>query len=170
MLSAVLLTIFPFAMIYAASSDLVSMTIANRVSLGLIAGFVLVAALSGMALPMIGLHLAVGFGCLAVTFTLFAMGWIGGGDAKLLAATAVWFGPTLDLANYVLLGAVYGGLLTVGLLVTRVFFVPVTGVDFIDRLLEPTTGVPYGIALGAAGLTVYSESAWMTLALTALGS
>ena len=58
-------------------------------------------------------------------------------------------------------------LLTVGLLLSRSVFVPATGIDFIDRLLEPETGVPYGIALGAAGLVVYSGSFWMDAALGA---
>ena len=85
-------------------------------------------------------------------------------DAKLLAATAVWFGPTPMLLEYILFASIYGGLLTIGLLTIRAFLQPVTGVAFIDRLLERETGIPYGIALGLAGLTVYSGSVWIDIA------
>jgi len=165
MLTVAILTLFPFAMIYAASSDLVSMTIANRVSATLVLGFLAIALLLGMPFGQIALHLGVGLICLAVTFGLFAAGWIGGGDAKLMAVTAMWFGPSADLIEYLLLGSIFGGFLTLGLLLSRVVFAPVTGVDFIDRLLQRDTGIPYGIALGAAGLTVYSDSVWMDIAL-----
>src|SRR5690606_39645795 len=68
-------------------SDALSMTIANRVSILLLATFVVLALLTGMALPEIGMHLLAGVAVLAVTFVLFALGGMGGGDAKLIAAT-----------------------------------------------------------------------------------
>ena len=165
---AFLAIFFPFLMIYAASSDLVSMTIANRVSVLLVVGFLVASAIVGLAPAQIVLHLGAGFGCLAVTFAMFSFGWMGGGDAKLSAATALWFGPSQLISEYVLLGAIYGGVLTLALLTLRARLQPVTGVDFVDRLLERETGIPYGIALGAAGLTVYSNSFWMDLAISRL--
>jgi Flp pilus assembly protein protease CpaA len=50
--------------------------------------------------------------CLAVTFAMFAVGGMGGGDAKLLAATAVWMGMSMELMQYVFYGAMIGGVLT----------------------------------------------------------
>lgn len=170
MLNLAILIIFPFAMVYAACSDLVSMTIANRVSIGLVAIFPVIALAMGLPLSDIGLHFGIALLCLLVTFGFFAAGWMGGGDAKLLAATALWFGPSADLIEYLLLGTIYGGILTLGLLLSRVMLAPVTGVFFIDRLLDRDTGIPYGIALGGAGLTVYSNGAWMETALRGLAS
>ncbi|MEF2551892.1 prepilin peptidase [Aurantimonas sp. A2-1-M11] len=164
MTALAILVIFPFAMLYAAASDLVSMTISNRVSILLALAFPVVAYAAGMAPGAIGAHLGVGLVCLTVAFGMFAAGWMGGGDAKLLAATAVWFGPTTALLEYFLFTSIYGGLLTVGLLTVRNFVQPVTGVDFVDRLLDGETGIPYGIALGLAGLTVYSGSVWIDIA------
>ena len=46
---AIRLTLFPAMMAFAASSDLFTMTIANRVSLALIGGFALLALLTGMS-------------------------------------------------------------------------------------------------------------------------
>ncbi|MBC8129292.1 MAG: prepilin peptidase [Rhizobiaceae bacterium] len=165
MISAALLVVFPFAMAYAAFSDLVSMTIANRVSGVLVLAFAGLALAVGTPVETIGLHFLVGSAVLAVGIGCFAAGWMGGGDAKLMAATALWFGPTMDLLDYMLIGSIYGGLLTLGLLMIRGQILPVTGIDFVDHLLEETTGIPYGIGLGAAGLTVYSSSDWVDIAV-----
>ena len=93
MLELVVLLLFPLLMAYSAVSDLLTMTIANWISLVLVGAFVVLATVAGMpALQLITNHLACGFAVLVLTFTLFAFGWIGGGDAKLAAATAVWLG------------------------------------------------------------------------------
>src|SRR3954467_15979189 len=84
-----LLVLFPFLMAYAAASDLLTMLIPNRISLALVAGFALMAATGPMSWLDIGLHVGAAALVLTVTFTLFALGVIGGGDAKLAAATAL---------------------------------------------------------------------------------
>ena len=89
---AIRLLLFPALMAFAASSDLFTMTISNRLSLALAGGFVLLAAASGLAWPAVGMHLAAAALVLVVSFVMFTRGWIGGGDAKLAAATALWFG------------------------------------------------------------------------------
>src|ERR1700674_5223480 len=86
------LGLFPAAMAFAAASDLITMTISNRLSLALCAAFFLVAAAVGMPLADIGRHVLASLVVLAVAFAFFARGWIGGGDAKLAAATALWLG------------------------------------------------------------------------------
>ncbi|KAB0682999.1 peptidase [Aureimonas leprariae] len=152
-------------MAFAAASDLVTMTIANRVPIVLAVSFLALAFATGMPPAVIGLHFVVGLAALLVTFGCFAAGWMGGGDAKLVAATALWLGPTEAMTQYLLLGALLGGALTLGLLSLRSVLQPVTTIDFVDRLLEEKTGIPYGIALGFAGLAAYSQSAWIDLAV-----
>lgn len=164
MLVAALLIIFPFAMIYATLSDIVSMTISNRIPVILTVAFVGLGLALNMPVLEIFTHLGIGIVCLAVTFGFFAAGWMGGGDAKLIAATALWFGPSQTLLEYLVTGSVYGGFLTLGLMAARVYAVP-TGIDFVDHLLDQKTGIPYGVALGAAGLTCYSSSTWIEFAL-----
>src|SRR2546423_15682661 len=95
---AIRLLLFPALMAFAASSDLLTMTISNRVSLLLVGGFFVLAVWSGMPLADIGMHVAAALAVLVVTFTFFARGWIGGGDAKLPAPTAPWprFDPLLN--------------------------------------------------------------------------
>lgn len=160
MVEALVLVVFPFCMAYAAISDMITMTIANRVSLLLVAAFLVVAPLAGMPLGLIGFHLLAGVIVLGVTFTLFALGTMGGGDAKLLAATAVWMGLGISLAEYVVIGAVFGGGLTLLILVYRNSPISdVTG-NFIllRKFSDRRLGIPYGVALGLAGLVVFPTS------------
>src|SRR5205814_6505899 len=109
------LLLFPALMAFAAASDLITMTISNRVSLALAAGFLVLAVASGMALQDLLMHLAAGATVLAVAFGCFAMGWVGGGDAKVAAAAALWFGFG-HLMNYLLYASLFGGALTLLLL------------------------------------------------------
>ncbi len=170
MLEAAILVIFPFCMLHAALSDMVSMTIANRVSLLLTGAFVVLAPLTGMDLANFGWHLAAGGLVLAVTFALFAAGGMGGGDAKLLASTALWMGFSFQLLQYLVYGAMLGGMLTLAILYFRKS--PVSWFAGENLLLrhfaDQKAGVPYGVALGAAGLIVYPETALMQWAFERL--
>ncbi|PHP69074.1 peptidase [Zhengella mangrovi] len=169
MLEAAILVIFPFCMVFAAISDMLSMTIANRVTLLLIAGFAVIAPLTGMPWTDFGLHFLLAALVLAITYVLFALGQMGGGDAKLLTGTVLWFGFTMQTANYLLYAAFLGGMLTLAILMLRSSSVAVFAgrVDFLRRIADPKEGIPYGIALGVAGLAVFPES---TLGAWALAS
>jgi prepilin peptidase CpaA len=160
---AIKLTLFPAMMAFAASSDLFTMTIANRVSLILIGGFGLLAVMTGMSATDMLLHVGAGASVLVVAFTLFTFGWIGGGDAKLAAATALWFGFN-HLFDYLIYSSILGGVLTLLLIQFRMFPLPqvLVGRDWIERLHRRGGGIPYGIALAAAALLVYPHTEWMT--------
>ncbi len=159
------LLLFPALMAFAASSDLFTMTISNRLSLALTAGFFLLALISGMTLPVLGMHLAAAALVLVVAFIFFARGWIGGGDAKLVAATALWFGFG-HLLDYLIWASLFGGALTLLLLQFRRLDLPqvLARQKWIERLHDAGAGVPYGIALAAAALIVYPTTPWMTAA------
>jgi prepilin peptidase CpaA len=138
------------------------MTISNRVSLVLVAGFFALAFWSGMNLDAVISHVGAGFAVLAVTFVFFARGWIGGGDAKLAAATALWLGFDHLLA-YLLYASIFGGLLTLAIIRFRLMPLPdaLAKQEWIRRLHRLDGGVPYGIALAAAALLIYPDTAWM---------
>ncbi len=158
---------FPFAFAYAAATDLLTMTISNRITLSLAAGFVPMALLAGMPLEAFGLHLAAGGAMLALTFLLFAMGWIGGGDAKLAAVAALWLGWSPQTIEFVGLASLFGGALTLAILGFRQVPLPAFAFrsPWILRLHDADTGIPYGIALAAGALAVYPRSIWMTALL-----
>ena len=161
---AIKLLLFPALMAFAASSDLFTMTISNRVSLILVAGFFVLAFWSGMSVNDMLFHVGAAMAVLAVTIVFFAFNWIGGGDAKLAAATALWLGFD-HLMAYLLYASIFGGVLT--LLILRFRFMPLpkalAGQEWAKRLHRLDGGVPYGIALAAAALLIYPDTALMKL-------
>jgi prepilin peptidase CpaA len=160
---AIRLLLFPALIAFAASSDLLTMTISNRISLALAGGFVALAALNGLSLHDIAMHIGAGALVLAAGFTCCAFGWIGGGDAKLAAATALWFGFSY-LLDYLVYASLFGGALTLLLIQFRLLPLPapLARHQWIMRLHEKGGGVPYGIALAAAALVVYPKTGWMS--------
>ncbi len=163
LIEAVRLTLFPAMMAFAASSDLLTMTIANRVSLILIAGFAALALLSGLGGAELLSHVGAAAAVLGVAFVCFACGWIGGGDAKLAAATALWLGFG-NLFSYLVYASLLGGALTLLIVQFRTMPLPrlLAGREWAERLHSQGAGVPYGVALAAAALLVYPQTEWMT--------
>jgi prepilin peptidase CpaA len=156
------LLLFPALMAFAASSDLLTMTISNRLSLALAGGFFLLTVMTGMSLSAVGMHLAAGAVVLVLAFGCFSQGWIGGGDAKLAAATALWLGFD-HLLDYLIYASLFGGALSLAILQFRKLPLPavLARQKWIQRLHETGGGVPYGIALAAAALVVYPKTGWM---------
>ena len=156
------LLLFPALMAFAAASDLFTMTISNRVSLALVAGFLALAILSGMGLSEILSHLGAGATVLAVSFACFTMGWVGGGDAKLVAGAALWFGFS-HLLDYLVYASLFGGALTLLLLQLRQWPLPYprAGQAWLLKLHAKESGIPYGIALAIGALVVYPETDWI---------
>jgi prepilin peptidase CpaA len=139
------------------------MTISNRVSMALAVLFVVMAVACGLPGTVIMWHLVSGAAMLVLTFGLFARGWIGGGDAKLAAATAIWLGFD-HLGDYALSAGALGGLLTLMIILLRKWPLPsaLLARQWVARLYAPSTGIPYGIALASAGLMLYPETAiWL---------
>ena len=151
---------FPALVIVAALKDTVSYTIPNWVSLALIAAFPLAALAVGLPLPVAGVHLAVGAVALVAGMGMFAAGWIGGGDAKLFAAAALWLGLPAAL-TYLAVTGLAGGALAVGLLALRSGYVrpyALNGPPWFARLAEPGENVPYGLAIAIGALAAFPLS------------
>jgi prepilin peptidase CpaA len=156
------LLLFPALMAFAAASDLFTMTISNRVSLALAVGFLALALLSGMGPYDILSHVGAGAAVLAVAFACFAMGWMGGGDAKVAASVALWFGFGY-LLDYLLYASLFGGALTLLLLQFRQWPLPyaLCSQPWLVRLHAKESGIPYGIALAIGALMIYPETEWI---------
>jgi len=151
--------IFPALAIVAALKDATSFTIPNWISLTLIAAFAPVALLCGVALHDLGLALGVGLIALLAGMVMFALGWIGGGDAKLLAASALWIGWPAVLP-FVLITALCGGALALGLLGLRSIWLrplAVRGPAWVGRLATPDAAAPYGVAICAGALATFPD-------------
>ena len=156
---------FPGLVAYAACSDLFTMRISNRLSAALTIGFIGMALVSGLSMPEIGSHAGAGALVFVICFGLFTQGWIGGGDAKLAAAVSLWLGFDY-LLTYFIYVSLFGGVLTVIMLRFRGNPLPLYLAQkaWVQRLHEPSEGVPYGIALAAAALVIYPQIGWMPTA------
>jgi prepilin peptidase CpaA len=156
------LLLFPALMAFAAASDLFTMTISNRVSLALVAGFLMLALLSGMGLHDMLSHIGAGAAVLVIAFACFTMGWVGGGDAKVAAGAALWFGFG-HLMSYLVYASLFGGALTLLLLQFRQWPLPysLAGQAWLLKLHAKESGIPYGIALAIGALMIYPDTEWI---------
>ena len=170
MTQAIIFVVFPLCLAVAACSDFLTMLIPNRVSAILLAAFVVVAPLAGLGLTEIALHLGAGLVVFSVCFALFALNVMGGGDAKLLTASAVWFGMSLSLVEYLVYVSFFGGLLTLAILGLRANTTAIlaSGLPVPDHLLRAKK-VPYGIAIGLGAFVAYPSSPLMLAALGQAG-
>jgi prepilin peptidase CpaA len=160
-----LFVVFPLCAAYGAISDMMTMTIPNWLVGVMVGFFLLLAPLSGMDLSVFALHWAAAIVLLVVAFACFAMGWIGGGDAKFAAAIVLWLGPQA-MIEFLVFAALFGGALTLAVLSFRARLLPAFALrqHWLMRLHDPKAGVPYGVALAAAALVVYPDTLWLGLA------
>ncbi len=158
----------PALLLAAAGWDIASYTIPNFLALALLGAFALFAMASSMAPAIVGWHLLAGFIGLVAGFILFALGYVGGGDAKLFACVALWFGLR-DLGEYALFAAVFGGMLTLGLLSFRKIPLPsILGrQSWLMRLHDEKAGIPYGAALAAGAFALLPYTDVFRLGMTA---
>ena len=171
-LTLIILGLFASLLLAAALFDLFSYTIPNRLTgsmLALFAVFLVASAMSGHSLGWfaIELHLLAGLIALAAGMTLFAPGWIGGGDAKFFAVVCLWLGWH-EMLEYALVASLMGGALTVAILGLRSIPLPATVAvqPWMARLADSRAGVPYGVALGLAALRIVPDSDLVHLALS----
>jgi prepilin peptidase CpaA len=153
------LLVLPALMLVAAWTDATRYTIPNWVSLALMLAFAPAAFIAGAPLAEIGISYLVGLAVLAIGIALWAPGFIGGGDAKLLAAGAVWFGWPLVL-TFVLVSCLAGGVLALFLLVARQVApqLPITRRLAVESPLAPGKPVPYAIAIAAGAFLTLPSS------------
>ena len=109
-------------------------------------------------------HVGAGALVLVVSFGFFARGWIGGGDAKLAAATAIWLGFGY-LMNYLVYASLLGGALT--FLLSSSAWCRCRGCSLVSSgrsgCIAQGGDIPYGIALAGAALLIYPETPWMKI-------
>jgi len=158
-LDQILFFVFFAIVIFAALSDLSRFRIPNAVSLALVLLFPLHVLASPVHVDWVG-SLAVAGVVFLAGFALFASGLVGGGDVKLLAATALWAGQALVLPQLAVM-AIAGGVLSVVILLlqfARRFLAGGLVGLLVPDLNAAAPKVPYGLAIAAgagyAGLKV----------------
>lgn len=169
MVVAAIFLILPLCLSFAAINDLFSMTIPNVITVVLLLSFALIAPFTGMDLQTFGLSLAGGILVFMACFTLFAANVMGGGDAKLLTGAAVWYGFNISLIEFLLAVTLFGGVLTVGILLLRARSqeIMAIGIPIPDSLMVAQK-IPYGVGIAAAGLLTYGETPLVKAAIASL--
>ncbi|BAV65949.1 A24 family peptidase [Sphingobium cloacae] len=128
-------------LIVAAVTDLRSRIISNRLNLAVAALAPIWWVASGMAVwPDMAAQLLTAAIVFAIFAGLFSLGWMGGGDVKLLGALALWF-PWQGVMSLIILMAVLGGLVTVATVIHH---------RMTKRLGQPE--IPYGVAISLSAL------------------
>jgi prepilin peptidase CpaA len=155
--------VFAFTMVYAGITDLTTMKIRNSLVLLFLLAYAVLAPALGFAVYDIGWSAAVAAGVLVFTFGCFTFGWIGGGDAKLAAVIALWFGVD-HTPIYLVYTALLGGALSLLILQFRSMTLPtfLPNNSWIARLHLQGSGIPYGVAMASAALVVFPQTRWMT--------
>jgi prepilin peptidase CpaA len=108
----------------------------------------------------VGISFAVAFAVLLLAIGMFALGWIGGGDAKLMAASALWVGLR-GLAPFALYTGLAGGALALILVAMRSAWLrPLAeaGPAWARRLATPGESAPYGVAIAIGALAAFAAN------------
>ncbi|THV24073.1 A24 family peptidase [Peteryoungia ipomoeae] len=170
-MSTAVLLVLPIALVLAALTDFLEMKIPNAIPVLMIVSFLFAAPFTGLSLAEFGWNLAAAAIVFFACFALFAINVMGGGDAKLLTATALWFGFNHALFEFLVVTAFFGGILTIFIILLRANWekFAIIGVP-LPRALMSANKVPYGIAIGAAGLMTYPQAPIVVAAIKGLGA
>ena len=170
MIEAAIFVILPLCLAMAAFCDIISMKIPNRIPLILAAAFFVVAPFSGMDLPTFGWSVVAGLAVFAGCFALFALNVMGGGDAKILSAAALWYGFNADLVAFLGFTGIFGGFLALIVLLIRANqnLLLVAPIPIPMHFFKERAGIPYGVAIAVAAFSTFSGTEIFAQALSRL--
>lgn len=141
---------------WAAFSDVRTYTIPNWITVAALALYPAHVLASPAPVNWVG-GITVAAIVLAAGFVLFALRWMGAGDAKLMTAAAIWAGQEL-IVQFLAVVAPVGGILSIVVLVRRAKFVQVETAEGVSADQQSASlmraRVPYGVAVAAGAIFV----------------
>ena len=161
MFELLIFALFPALMIGAGVGDCLTMKIPNWLNGVIGLAFFGAAFYAGMPLEQIGWHLVASAIVLAAGFGLFAFGYIGGGDAKLMAVAALWLGMA-HLLEFFIIMSLAGGLLAIAMKFWWWVRLEseLRGFQRIKSMVKSSIELPYGIAIATGALFAFRHSWW----------
>lgn len=165
MVPLIFLSAFPAALIIAALNDIYEFKIPNWVSIVLFCAYFAAGLGFGAGADILVEGAILACAALVAGFALFALRIVGGGDAKLLAASAPWIGFSA-LPSFLVYVALSGAALSIALLLFR----RMPAMPFYEqapwlmRLHQRPKDIPYGVAIAAGGLLSFSQTPLFQLA------
>ena len=162
-------TVFPVLMIIAGASDLISLRIPNKLTAFIALAALPAAFVAGMPMVELLMHIAAGAALFLLGYGLFSFRLVGGGDAKLMAAAAIWFGWA-GLYQFFMATAMAGGVLALSLLAWSYIRIhaEARNLPLLKRFGMARPPIPYGFAFAIGAIGAYPESWWMRVAQTQL--
>lgn len=157
-----ILSVFPILLVAAGIGDFLTMRIPNWLNGALIVSFFVMIFVAGMPFEIIKWHLAAAGIVLVGGIVLFFTIQFGGGDAKMLAASALWVGwtPLLPFLFYTALAG--GGLAVLAIIWRRLGHESdMRGAVWLRGLFDKQIKIPYGVAIAIGGIITYSETWWV---------
>lgn len=150
-----------FFALWAAVADLRTMEIPNRISVALLACYLVIAPLAGLDWTTIGWSLSAGLIWFVAGVGLMIAGVMGGGDVKVGSALVIWIGWT-DQLHFLFAIGLCGGALALAFLVLRKLPQPAfaNGRPWMLRLLARDEGIPYAVAIAAGTLLALPDTVW----------
>lgn len=148
---------FPASLLWAMLSDLRRFEIPNAIPILLVAAYLLASFVLDVDALVVLRQIGIAAAAVVVGFALFALGVVGGGDVKLVAAVLPWLAP-LQIPQFLVIMALFGGL--VGLVILGLRQLP-PGTILLARpwlrRLRQEGKIPYGLAIGCAGLITFAN-------------
>ena len=153
------------AIAWAAVNDVMWFRIPNVVPIAILALYPAYLLSGGPGFAQLHWALAIAGATFLIGAFMFSRGWMGGGDVKLLAALALWAGPT-HFPTLILVTSVAGGVLAlIGLMPGRASMVSWVALNFRIALALPEAPrsasgrrtIPYGVAIAIGGLFMCAE-------------
>jgi prepilin peptidase CpaA len=162
MINFLSISLFPVLMIIAGAGDALSLRIPNWLTLFIAGSFFPLAWATGMPLDVFGLHVLTGVAFFVVGFLLFSFGLFGGGDAKLLAAAALWFG-TAQALPFLVFTIFAGGILAILVGIWSMISMDweIHEIKWTTKLRTLRPNVPYGYAFAIGAILAFPQSWWM---------
>ncbi len=159
MAAVLIIVMLPLSLILAAATDLLTMKIPNRIPLVLLLSFLLLVPFTSLTWSEIGTSFIAALLVFIVCFGLFSANVMGGGDAKLLTATAIWYGFNSSLVAFLTTVAFAGGVVTLAFLLLRTqsHRAAAAGI-WLPVSLTCAKKIPYGIAIAIGGFLTLGQS------------
>lgn len=162
------------ALIWAATTDLLYRRIGNPLIVALLVLWLVYVgwrlAHGQTTIIQIMISVAIGVAVLSAGYLLFALRWMGGGDAKLMAVLCLWLGD--QASAFLMVTAIAGGILAMLLPLLRIVeraighgvmrfnaWLPRAALPVPDAVCgPPAAGMPYAIAIAAgAGFVLWGR-------------
>lgn len=162
MYETLILSVFPLMVMAAGISDFFTFKIPNWLNALIALSVIPFVVYLGMPLEVFAWHVVAGLLFFVIGLGLFAGGLIGGGDAKMLAACALWIGWD-RLMEFGVITVLAGGALVMAMTAWQFLSTRKDAglLAWAKSFLGKQPQLPYGIAIAAGSIVVFPGTWWL---------